>query len=149
MPRHCTINTWPGTIHEPGLLDIGYLIALEAADDQNHVAADRHWNGFRKSLPPLVTPSFVFAEIATFFNSRKRPAKAVELGQMLLRSPGVQLVQVDEALFLRGWQYFQQRPDKTFSLTDCVSFLVMQDRGIVEALAFDQHFLQAGFQKLP
>ena len=133
----------------PVFLDTGYLIALEAADDQNHVASDRHWNGFRKSLPPLVTTSFVFAEIATFFNSRKRHAKAVELGQILLTSPGVQLVQVDEALFLRGWQYFQQRPDKTFSLTDCVSFLVMQERGIGEALAFDQHFLQAGFQKLP
>jgi len=130
-------------------LDTGYLIAIEAADDQNHAAADQHWNSYRKALRPLVTTSFVLAEIVTFFNSRKRHEKAVEPGRMLLTSPSVRLVQVDETMFLRGWEYFQQRPDKTYSLTDCISFVLMQQHGITEALTFDQHFVQAGFQKLP
>jgi len=46
---------------KPVFLDTGYLIALEASDDQNHAAARRHWRGFSRRLPPLVTTSLVFA----------------------------------------------------------------------------------------
>ena len=45
--------------------------------------------------------------------------------------------------------FLQQYADKSFSLADCVSFIVMRQRGIERALAFDRHFIQAGFQKLP
>lgn len=133
----------------PVFLDTGYLIALEADDDQNHRVAGEHWNSFREALPPLVTTSFVFAETVTFFNSRNRHAKAVELGDRLLDSPSVQVMQVEEALFRRGWEFFRQRADKTFSLTDCISFLVMEEQRIAAALTFDRHFVQAGFHKLP
>jgi predicted nucleic acid-binding protein len=48
-----------------------------------------------------------------------------------------------------GWQYFQQHQDKDYSLTDCISFLVMTRFKIETAFAFDQHFVQAGFKKVP
>jgi predicted nucleic acid-binding protein len=85
----------------------------------------------------------------TFFNSRSQHAKASELGNRLLRSPTVQLVHVDEGLFFDAWRYFMQHADKTFSLTDCISFVLMERMGIQTALAFDHHFIQAGFEKLP
>ena len=130
-------------------LDTGYVIALEAADDQHHDAAVQHWRGFTTQLPPLATTSYVFDEVVTFFNSRNQHAKASEIGNRLLRSPTVQLVHVDEALFYDAWQYFTQHSDKSYSLTDCVSFMVMERLGIRTALVFDQHFVQAGFEKLP
>jgi len=133
----------------PVFLDTGYLIALEASDDQNHAAARRHWRGFSRRLPPLVTNSLVFAEVVTFFNTRGQHAKAVELGNMLLESPAVELVHADDLLLLSAWDWFQQYADKSFSLADCVSFGVMQQRGLGQALAFDRHFIQAGFRKLP
>lgn len=68
---------------------------------------------------------------------------------MLLQSPSVELVRVDASLFDRGWDYFQQRSDKRFSLTDCISFVVMTDRRIAQALSFDHHFVEAGFVTLP
>lgn len=68
---------------------------------------------------------------------------------MLLESPSVTLVHVNELLLQRGWEYFQKHADKSYSLTDCVSFVVMGERGISRALAFDKHFVQAGFTKLP
>ena len=81
-------------------VDTGYLIALEAADDQHHDAALRHWRDLTAQLPALVTTSsYVFDEVVTFFNSRNQHAKASEIGNRLLRSPRVQLVHVDEALF--------------------------------------------------
>lgn len=131
-------------------LDTSYLIALEASDDQHHQAARRHW---RKevvaSLPLIITTSYVFDEVVTFFNSRGRHAKAVEIGQRLQTSAAVEIVHVTQELFNAGWLLFQERSDKRYSLTDCISFVVMERRQIENALAFDRHFEQAGFRLLP
>ena len=91
-------------------LDTGYIIALGAADDQHHEEALRHWQSLTASLSPLVTTSYVLDEVVTFFNSRNRHAKAVEVGNRLLGSSSVKLVHVDEALFYEGWRYFNQHP---------------------------------------
>jgi uncharacterized protein len=133
----------------PAFVDTGYLIGLEAADDQHHTAALRHWRAYVRSRPQLVTTSFVLDEVATFFNSRGRHAKAVEVVERLIRSPSVRVVHVDEDLFGAAWTYFRSREDKRFSLTDCISFVVMERLGIESALAFDTHFVQAGFRTLP
>jgi uncharacterized protein len=101
---------------------------------------------------PVATPGdhvLRFRRSVTFFNSRNQHAKASEIGNRLLRSQAVQLVHVDQALFHDAWRYFSQHSDKSYSLTDCVSFIVMEQLAIRTALAFDQHFVQAGFEKLP
>ncbi|MCC5667083.1 PIN domain-containing protein [Nostoc sp. CHAB 5784] len=130
-------------------LDTSYIIALETSDDINHDVTLKHWQVFIQELPRLVTTSYIFDEIVTFFNSRNRHAKAVEVGNRLLSSPSVQFIHVDEVLFFEGWRLFQQYDDKSYSLTDCVSFVVMKQLGIRTALSFDKHFIQAGFEKLP
>ena len=130
-------------------VDTGYLFALEIANDQHHQAATRHWQRVVPKLPRLVTTSYVFDEVVTFFNSLGYHAKAIQVGNNLLQSPSVQFIHVDTALFYEGWAYFQRHHDKAYSLTDCISFLVMQKLGIRTAFAFDQHFVQAGFMKEP
>ena len=130
-------------------LDTGYLIALEASDDQYHQQALAHWQNLSRALPQLVTTSYVFDEVVTFFNSRNRHAKAVEIGKLLLESPSVKLVHIDESLFHEAWRYFIQHSDKSYSLTDCASFVVMKRLRIRTALTFDQHFVQAGFDRVP
>jgi len=133
----------------PVFVDTGYLLALELSNDINHEAASKHWQNAVRALPPLVTTSYVFDEVMTFFNSRGFHAKAVEVGNNLLNSPSVRLIHVDEALFLEGWDYFQKHQDKQYSLTDCISFVVIQRNGMTTAYAFDKHFAQAGFLKEP
>lgn len=130
-------------------IDTSYLLALELANDQNHQAAQRHWQKVVASLPTLVTTSYVFDEVVTYFNSRNYHAKAVQVGNNLLLSAFVQFTHVDETLFETAWNYFQQNQDKQYSLTDCISFIVMQQRRIKVAFTFDKHFVQAGFQKQP
>ena len=130
-------------------IDTGYLLALELANDQNHQAALAHWNALKAELPALVTSSYVFDEVVTFFNSRGFHAKAVEVGNRLLLSSSVQVVFVDDALFQEGWRYFQEHKDKAYSLTDCISFVIMEKQNIQTALAFDRHFAQAGFLMQP
>ena len=133
----------------PVFLDTGYLIALEASDDQNHEEASRHWRKEGPKLSSIVTTTYVFDEVVTFFNSRGRHAKAVEVGRRLRESQLVEIVPETEVLLEAGWSRFRNRPDKQYSLTDCISFVLMGRRDIEKTLAFDRHFEQAGYQLLP
>ena len=67
----------------------------------------------------------------------------------LLQGISVEFVHVDAALLLEAWSYFQRHDDKDYSLTDCISFVLMRDGGISRALTFDKHFTQAGFTAEP
>jgi uncharacterized protein len=127
-------------------LDTSFIIALELKDEKQHQVATSYWQSIAGTSPTLATTSYVFDEVVTFFNSRSRHDKAVEVGNRLINSTAINLIQVDELLFLEGWQYFQQHQDKSYSLTDCISFLVMQRFKIQIALTLDRHFIQAGFE---
>jgi hypothetical protein len=72
----------------------------------------------------------------------------VQLLDSLETDPKVDIVPVSEPLYARALQLYCERPDKEWGLTDCVSFLVMRDRSLSEALTTDEHFQQAGFRAL-
>ena len=130
-------------------LDANFVIALEISDDQHHQEAARYWRTLIETSFSLVTTSYVLDEIVTFLNRKRQHDKAVKVGNNLLAASHIEMIHVDEALFYEGWRYFGQHADKTFSLTDCISFVLMEKLGIFEALTFDKHFVQAGFGKLP
>jgi predicted nucleic acid-binding protein len=133
---------------DPRFLDTSFLIALNAADDQYHKRAVDHWRLIgRTSL--LLTTTYIVDEVVTFFNSRGRHERAVALGSLLITSGWVELLHIDEDLFRAGWDYFVKHTDKQYSLTDCISFVVMNRMGLHEALTFDAHFEQAGFRRVP
>lgn len=130
-------------------LDTGFFIAPESADDQHHAAAIAAWRDIRKRQVAYVTTSYVFDEVVTFFNNRGHHAKAVEIGEALFSSRIATLVHVDESVFAEAWREFAHQSDKRYSLTDCTSFVIMKRLRIKTALAFDKHFTQAGFERLP
>jgi predicted nucleic acid-binding protein len=63
----------------------------------------------------------------------------------LKAAPHVDIVHVDPTLDAQAWQLFTERSDKEWSLVDCASFVVMRQRGLLEAFTTDHHFEQAGF----
>ena len=130
-------------------LDTSYILALEIKNEDAHQQVLQNWASLANSKPFLITTTYIFDEVVTFFNSRNLHYKAVEVGNRLLQSPDIELIEVDRYLFNQGWQFFQKYKDKSYSLTDCLSFIVMQEREIVTALTLDNHFHQAGFQILP
>jgi len=133
----------------PLFLDANVVIALEISDDQHHHEAEVYWKTLLETSFALVTTSYVLDEIVTFLNRKRHHDKAVKVGNNLLNASHIQLIHIDEPLFYEGWQFFEQHSDKTYSLTDCISFVLMKRLGISEALTFDKHFGQSGFSKLP
>lgn len=130
-------------------VDSSYWIALELKDDQNHHRAQSHWNSLDLNSTQLVTTTYVLDEAVTFLNSRNVHGNAVALGDNILLSPRIELIHVDEDLFFEGWKSFKTYKDKRFSLTDCISFLVMSSHNLNTALSFDGDFGQVGFLTMP
>lgn len=141
------IATSTKATRDPLFVDSGFLIALNAGDDQYHQRARDHWR--RIGRTSLLTTTYIVDEVVTFFNNRGRHDKAVAIGSLLITSGWVDLLHVDEDLFRAGWEYLVKHSDKQYSLTDCISFVVMRRMGLQEALTFDAHFEQAGFRRVP
>jgi predicted nucleic acid-binding protein len=73
---------------------------------------------------------------------------AVKTIESLRGADGVRIVSASAKSLQQGLEFFRQRPDKRWSLTDCISFVIMQAEGIRQALSSDHHFEQAGFDAL-
>ena len=97
----------------------------------------------------LVTSAFVLLEFAdgcdTLPHRRAIVRQAID---ELRNNSNVVIHPCTDELFQEGWSLYEQRPDKEWSLTDCISFVVMQSQRITEALTGDRHFEQAGFSAL-
>ena len=97
----------------------------------------------------MVTTRAVLLEIG---NSLSRIALSILEGVALLEfletDPRVEIVPLSEDLYRKSFEIFRRRHDKEWSLVDCMSFVVMQDRGLQDSLTTDDHFRQAGFRAL-
>jgi len=129
-------------------LDTSFAIGVTVANDRYHETALRLARELRSSRTVLVTTHAILAEIGDSFSRPPYRAAATQLLRALQRDPSVLILPVDSELFSRGHQLFVDRPDKTWGLTDCISFVLMQERDIRDALTADQHFEQAGFVAL-
>lgn len=113
--------------------------------DQSHRKASVFTS--RVTKVRLVTTAWVLTEVADAVAvPRYRPIFA-QVQSMLVRRNAVVLGPSAD-LFERGIDLYQRRPDKEWSLTDCISFVAMADRNIAEALTGNHHFAQAGFTAL-
>lgn len=126
--------------------DSFYFFALGNRRDPAHGRALTFSQSFQGRL---VTHGFVLTEFADGCASPAHLRQAVaQTVNELRNNPFVTIVPSTEQLFQEGLVLFEQRPDKEWSLTDCISFVVMQRAGIAEALTGDHHFEQAGFVAL-
>jgi uncharacterized protein len=98
----------------------------------------------------LVTTNWVLAELTALLTSPLRMPKRqqIQLLEGIHTDPGVRVVTIDPLLERAGWTLWENRPDKDWSLVDCVSFHMMQELGLTEAMTADHHFEQAGFVRL-
>ena len=96
----------------------------------------------------LVTTELVLIELADALCKPQQRDEVLALCNVVETDPAFQLVRATSELIQRGRKLYRERPDKEWPLTDCISFVVMQDRGIKTAFTADRHFEQAGFECL-
>jgi len=126
-------------------VDSVYVVALVNHRDQLYRQADRLSRRFEGQA--LLTTEAVLLEIGNAL-ARNFKLQAVAVIEEFLSSADVEIVQSAPALFERAFALYKTYLDKSWSLVDCISFIVMRDLGITQALTCDAHFRQAGFELL-
>lgn len=129
-------------------LDTAYAIALSSSSDNYHQQAVALAEKLEADGTRLVTTRAVILEIGNTLAKLRYRKAAVDLLDSLEQDSNVEIIPVSEQLYKRAFQLYRERPDKEWGITDCISFVVMQDRGLTAALTTDEHFQQAGFQPL-
>jgi predicted nucleic acid-binding protein len=127
------------------LLDTSGLLCLFDRGDPRHADA----KVFYDAAPDPLTHNYVLAEFVPLGQSRgANRADALAFLVRLVDNPRIEVVWVSEALHRAALALLQTRLDKTYSLCDAVSFLLMRQRGLTDALTTDRHFVQEGFNLL-
>ena len=117
---------------------------------EHHSQAAAIYRTARQQRRRIITSNYILTELVALLTSPLRIPRPqiVAFINGLKTSPYVEIVHVDGVLDAQAWQLLTQRQDKGWSLVDCSSFVIMQERGIVEGLTTDHHFEQAGFVRL-
>ena len=126
-------------------IDTSYFLALVNSRDKYHEAA--------KATAVQVTPPFITSDAVLFElgNALTRPphrSLGIHALQQIRADTGIEIVNIKPDFFAQTLALYQSRPDKAWGLTDCSSFVIMQQRRLREALTADKHFEQAGFKRL-
>ncbi|HMS39850.1 MAG TPA: type II toxin-antitoxin system VapC family toxin [Pyrinomonadaceae bacterium] len=129
-------------------LDTGYTIALSVESDEHHKRAVELAEQLEAEQTRLITTRAILLETGNALSKERYRKSAIELLVALEEDPLVEIVPLSEELFAKAFNLFSNRTDKEWGLVDCVSFIVMRERGLTEALTPDKHYEQAGFRAL-
>ena len=124
-------------------VDTWFFVARSDRSDSHYARAKRLHAALRQST--LVTHSAVLIEVLAYFSGYGAHGRALAVGTARTVDREMTLVHVDQSLFMRAVDLYAARPDKEYSLVDCVSMIVMRQRGIRHVLTNDHHFRQEGF----
>lgn len=130
---------------KPVFVDTFFFLATLNQHDANHEAA-LAWSEDYEG--PLLTTAWVITEVADALAGLTHRRVFQEFQGTLASEQRMHIVPPDRHHWERGVKLYCSRPDKEWSLTDCISFTVMRDEGLTDALTGDHHFEQAGFTAL-
>lgn len=132
----------------PVFVGTAYVFALVNSRDQWHEVAVQWGHNLTANRRKLLTTDLVFIEIADGLANLSFRKRAIPIIDQFRSSSFVDIVPITSDLIDRAFDLYRARPDKEWGLTDCVSFVVMNDCGLTDALTSDDHFRQAGFNAL-
>jgi uncharacterized protein len=125
--------------------DTGYWIAI--LDPQDTLYSKAINLSITLTQVQICTSEMVLTEILNHFSKRGNFLRyaAANLIESLQENPAITIIPQTDSIFQQALILYKQRPDQAWSHTDCSSFCIMQQQNILEALAYDKHFEQAGF----
>lgn len=128
------------------LIDTHFVQALFSRTDAYHEKAKQFLPRLRDAQEAWITEA-VLVEIANALAASNRRG-AIRFIEQSYRTPNMRVVPVERMLMERSLELYRNRVDKAWGLTDCISFVVMADERLTDAVTADAHFLQAGFRAL-
>jgi len=131
-------------------VDTSAWYALEVEDDVNHETACKFLFIMATGKHGIsITTDYVLDEALTLLRSRRSLSSASAFIDKIKKSKSVRIFWVDEGLFEKALDMFNQSDRKSWSFTDCTSFALMKDLLIPDAFTFDSHFREVGLKILP
>jgi predicted nucleic acid-binding protein len=127
-------------------IDTSYVLALFNRDDTYHVAAKR-WAS-RHSARQFLTTHAILLEIGNAFSKVNLRQFGVKILRRFEQEEQIAIIPHSPELHEKAMYMYESRSDKEWGLIDCVSFVIMQDHQVAQALTTDAHFQQAGFRAL-
>ncbi|MBW4486829.1 MAG: PIN domain-containing protein [Trichocoleus desertorum ATA4-8-CV12] len=127
-------------------LDTVFIQALLNKQDQYHDQAKLFLPRMRAAAEVWLTEA-ILVEVGNALSAVNRAA-AVQFIQQCYKTTNMRVVTVNTQLLTTALQLYQSRPDKDWGLTDCISFVVMREQNLVDAVTADIHFVQAGYRAL-
>ncbi|MGQ0544029.1 MAG: type II toxin-antitoxin system VapC family toxin [Betaproteobacteria bacterium] len=128
------------------LVDTGAWYAFADREDPDHHAVAQC---LEDRSGRLITSNFIFDESVTLIRHRLGFAAARGFGESLLASSPARLLAITRGDEARAWEIFLRYRDKSFSYTDCTSFVLMRRLGVDTAVTLDRDFRSFGFTCLP
>jgi len=125
--------------------DTSFYVAMLNEDDAFHAKADQFARGFGGET---ITTEYVLVELGNWLSPAATRQDFPRLVAELFADPQTIVVPSERSLLSEGIRLYARRPDKDWSVTDCISFVVMSRFGLRDALAADHHFEQARFNAL-
>lgn len=129
-------------------LDTSYAVALSSRTDENYQRARDLAQELDASGTYLITTRAILLEIGNALAKARHREAAIKLLSALENDAKVEIVPASDELYRRALNVYRDRADKEWGLIDCMSFVVMNDQGLTDALTADNHFRQAGFRVL-
>ncbi|MFK5970204.1 MAG: PIN domain-containing protein [Candidatus Marithrix sp.] len=132
-------------MQKPILIDTAFVLALVNKHDQLHENAltlAEQFDGY----PSLITDAILLEIGNALVDDHKQ--ESIKIIEQFFDSEETKIIHLTPDLFNKAFELYKKYTDKSWGLVDCISFIVMWEFNITQALTFDQHFVQAGFQAL-
>lgn len=125
--------------------DTFFFLSLLNAQDRAYHGKARAANAVNR---PIVTSRWVMIELADHLCDKQNRHLYGEVLDAIRSDERFDIIPADQSTLDAATELYRGRPDQAWSLTDCTSFVLMRQRGIIEALTADRHFEQAGLVAL-
>lgn len=131
-------------------IDTSGWASLFVIQEPNHLLANQALNQALQQRQILITSNYIISELVALLHRplRQPRSRIFEIVDAIKTVPYIRMIHIDSDTDQTAWELCKSRSDKSWSLVDCSSFVLMQQLNIQQALTTDHHFEQAGFIRL-
>lgn len=130
-------------------VDTGAFLAMFYSKDKNYLKAQNIKSEIQKNIHgKMITTNYILDELITLLRGYIDHKKIITIVESIKSSTNIIIIWITKKVEENSWNYFKKYQDKEYSFTDCSSFVIMNLLGIKKAFSYDNHFSQAGYQRI-